>query len=80
MLPPAYMVPKYPSLNRVYLLKNFKLRNFKEEIDFFFNFRDISLSFVLLLSWVNWIGKMWISMVTRGEKGKLSLSEDAFNR
>ena len=35
-----------------------KFRNFKEEIDFFFNFRDIRSSFVLLLSWFNWIGKM----------------------
>ena len=58
-----------------------KFRNFKEEIDFFFNFRDRSSSFVLLLSWLNWIGKMWNLGVTRGKtwsNAKLNLSEDAF--
>ena len=45
------------------------------------NFRDISSSFVLLLSWFNLIGKMWIIGVTRGKtrsNAKLSVSEDAF--
>ena len=71
------------------MLKNFKVpfkfRNFKEEIDFFFNFRDIRSSFALLLSWFNWTGKMWIIGagigVTRGKTGsnaKISVSEDAF--
>ena len=38
------------------------------------------MSFVLLLSWLNWIGKMWIIGVMRGKtrsNGKLSLSKDA---
>ena len=43
----------------------------EEEIDFFFNFRDISSSFVLLLSWFNWIGKMWIIGVMRGKPGQM---------
>ena len=66
-------------------LKNFKFRNFKEEIDFFSNFRDISLSFVLLLSWFNWIGKMWSIGVMKGKtprktrpNAKLSVSGDGF--
>ena len=45
------------------------------------NFRDIILSFVLLLSWFNWIGKMWIVEAMRGKtrsNAKLSVSENAF--
>ena len=67
-------------INLLYL-KYFKFRNFKEEINFFSNFRDISLSFVLLLSWFNWIGKMWRIGVMRGKTrpdAKLSVSGDDF--